>query len=351
MSRVPICWALWAVLLCMTGCTTLHPAPDMSDVPIPPQGPMPHELSKVVLPQYVIEPPDILVVEAIQLVPKPPYRLRTGDTVLVTAQGVDPSVPISAQYLLGLGGVLDLGPTYGAITLAGMTVEEAQAAVTQYLRKDWREPAVTVSLVQIAGLQQVAGDHLVGPDGTITLGSYGSVSVVGMTLAQAKTAIEAHLSQYLERPEVSVNVFAYNSKVYYVVTEGAGMGDSVVRFPITGNETVLDALANLGGTTSASSKRIWIARPSPYSDQVQILQVDWYAIAKQGSTVTNYQIMPGDRLFIAENELVALDTALGKLTAPVERVAGFSILMVRTLGVFTGRVLQNNGGFGGVGGF
>ncbi|HPM80375.1 MAG TPA: hypothetical protein PLF81_06725 [Candidatus Anammoximicrobium sp.] len=59
-----------------------------------------------------------------------------------------------------------------------MPVEEAQAAVTQYLRKDWKEPAATVSLVQIGGLHQVAGGHLVGPDGTITRGSYGSVLVI-----------------------------------------------------------------------------------------------------------------------------------------------------------------------------
>jgi polysaccharide biosynthesis/export protein len=301
------------------------------------------------LPTYVIEPPDILVVEALQLVPKAPYRLRTGDAVLVTARGVDPSAPINGQYLLGLGGILDMGPAYGSIAVAGMTADEARAAVTQYLSKDWKEPKVTISLVQIAGLQQIAGDHLVGPDGMIALGSYGSVPVVGLTLAQARQAVESHLSQFLERPEVSVDMFAYNSKVYYVITEGAGLGDHVVRFPITGNETVLDALANINGTTSASSKRIWISRPTPYADQVQILPVDWYAITKQGSTVTNYQIMPGDRLFIAENELVALDTGLGKLIAPIERVFGFSILGVRTLGTFTGSVLQNNGGFGGGG--
>ncbi len=49
--------------------------------------------------------------------------------------------------------------------------------------------------------------------------------------------------QYLENPEVSVSVFSYNSKVYYVITQGAGMGDGVFRFPVTGNETVLDAVS------------------------------------------------------------------------------------------------------------
>ena len=59
--------------------------------------------------------------------------------------------------------------------------------------------------------------------------------------------IERHLSTYLEAPQVAVDVFAYNSKTYYVITQGAGQGDDVTEFPITGNETVLDAIAQLGG--------------------------------------------------------------------------------------------------------
>ena len=81
----------------------------------------------------------------------------------------------------------------------------------------------------------------------MTLGTYGGVPVVGKTLAEAKQAIESHLSRYLENPEVAVDVFAYNSKVYYVVFQGAGTGDAIYKFPITGNDTVLDALSGIGG--------------------------------------------------------------------------------------------------------
>ena len=42
-------------------------------------------------------------------------------------------------------------------------------------------------------------------DGTVSLGTYGSVQVVGLTLAQAKKAIETHLSAFLQAPEVSVD--------------------------------------------------------------------------------------------------------------------------------------------------
>ena len=185
----------------------------------------------------------------------------------------------------------------------------------------------------------------------MTLGSYGSVSVVGLTLAQAKLAIEHHLTQFLADPEVSVDVFSFNSKVYYIVTQGAGMGDGVYRFPITGNETVLDAISNINGLESVSSKRMWIARPTPDPNNVQVLPVSWETITAQASTSTNYQILPGDRIFIAEDKLIAFDMGLSKLIAPVERIVGFTLLGTSTAGRLSGNVLRNasrgGGGFGG----
>src|SRR5262249_16450306 len=145
-----------------------------------------------------------------------------------------------------------------------------------------KDPRAIVSLAQTQAVQQIRGEHLVLQDGTISLGVYGSVFVTGMTLQQARAAIENHLSQYLVRPKVAVDVLAYNSKVYYVVTDGAGFGQQLTRLPITGNETVLDAISNINGLAPQASKcHIWVARPSPKnSTHNQILPVDWNAIVE-----------------------------------------------------------------------
>ena len=34
----------------------------------------------------------------------------------------------------------------------------------------------------------------------------------------------------------------------------------------------------------------------------------WHQITKGAATGTNYQVLPGDRIFIAENKIIALDT-------------------------------------------
>jgi polysaccharide biosynthesis/export protein len=304
---------------------------------------MPRELCKTVLPPYVIEPPDILWIDAAHLVPRQPYALRTLDVLRIRVAQALPGAPIDGLYPVEITGVVNLGPPYGAVMVAGLPADQAQAAIETQLKKFLREVILSVSVAEISARQQITGEHLVAPDGTVSLGSYGLVSVVGLTLPQAREAIRCHLAQYLDDPEVSVDVFGYNSKVYYVVTQGAGLGDAVYRFPVTGNETVLDAITQVNGLTQVSSKKIWIARPSPGCDQVQVLPVDWDGITAQASARTNFQVLPGDRVFIADDPMVALDTRLAKLFAPFERVMGFSLLTVGTVTRFSGPVLKGGG--------
>ncbi len=185
---------------------------------------------------------------------------------------------------------------------------------------------------QSAGQQQISGEHLVGPDGTVNLGTYGRVYVSGMTVKQAKATIEKHLSTRLQDPKISVDVFSYNSKYYYIITEGAGQGDGVLRVPVTGNETVLDAIAQTNGTSRLSSKNMWIARPAPGGVGCdQILPVNWKEISKGASTATNYQVLPGDRVFIAEDKLLATSDRISRIIAPMERVIGFTLLGSQTV--------------------
>src|SRR5260370_30463013 len=108
----------------------------------------------------------------------------------------------------------------------------------------------------------ISGERLVRPDGTITLGFYGDVYVAGLTLPEVKEKIVLHLRKYVnddvlglvefdpqtgqdfpvqprESGRVYVDVNSYNSKHYYVWGDVSLPG----RYPVTGNETVLDAIS------------------------------------------------------------------------------------------------------------
>jgi protein involved in polysaccharide export with SLBB domain len=290
----------------------------------PPTSPVPRELEKVTLPRYVIEPPDILLIEGVKLVPKSPHRIETFDVLLIRVIGAFPEQPIDNSYNVDADGTVNLGPTYGRISVVGQTIEEAEDEIRAQLSKVLTDVDVSVSLLASAGAQAITGQHLVAMDGRVNLGTYGSVYVAGMTLDEARAAIELKLTERLDDPEVFVDVLAYNSKVYYIITQGAGLGDDVTRQPITGNETVIDAVAALGGISQVSSTRMWIARPAPNGVGCeQILPIEWNDIAQGASTATNYQLMPGDRLFIAQDRLTNFNTVVNKLLNPFERIFGF----------------------------
>jgi polysaccharide export outer membrane protein len=121
--------------------------------------------------------------------------------------------------------------------------------------------------------------------------------------------------------------------VFYIITQGAGMGDNIRRVPISGSDTVLDALSAVNGLSQVSSKKMWIARPSPEnSAKGKILPVDYVGITQRGATATNYQMLPGDRLFIAEDKTIAANNWLTNKTASIERVLGLISLGASAIG-------------------
>lgn len=323
---------LFMFVFSSSGCHSLWQRNKVLENSIEPISGIPRELAKTTHPTYRIEPPDILLIDAIKIVPKEPYVIETLDLLTIMVEGTPPESPIFGEFRVDNAGSVSLGPGYGRVRVEGQTVEEAQEAIQEHLMRILAAPDVSVSLAEPAARQAISGEHIVIQDGTINLGIYGNVRVVGMTTLQARTAIEEHLSEFLEDPQVSVDIAAFNSKVYYVITQGAGQGDQVVRIPVTGNETVLDALAQIGGFTVNQSKNMWIARPAPDGlGYDQILPVNWDAIVQGGATGTNYQVLPGDRIFIGEDKMVAFDTFVNKLTAPFERMFGFTLLGTQTV--------------------
>ena len=196
--------------------------------------------------------------------------------------------------MIGTDGYVNLGPEYGKVLCAGQPLAEIQRRIEVHLNRILKDPQVLVTLPDPSAKQVVSGQHLVRQDGTVGLGIYGGVYVAGMTLREAKAAIESHLSQHMHSPEVNVDVLSYNSKVYYVIADNGGAGATVHKIPCMGNECVLDAIAQVRGLpTVANGGQIWIARPSPQNHGVdQVLHVDWDAISQGAQTGTNYQIFP-----------------------------------------------------------
>ncbi|HTL53945.1 MAG TPA: polysaccharide biosynthesis/export family protein [Planctomycetota bacterium] len=244
-------------------------------IPAPVPADVPRELELRTLPAYVIGPPDILQIEAVVL------KLNND------------GVPISTERPTPL----------------------------------WPQP--------------VTGQFLVRPDGTVGLGVYGSTQLAGLTLEQARESIQGFLAYVTGlKPQalaVAVDVVQFNSKTYYVITDGAGFGEGVARFPVTGSETVLDAISQIQGLPQVASKRhVWVARRAPGCDADQMLPVDWCAITRVGDTRTNYQLLPGDRLYVMAQPIIHANNWLQKVLAPVQQALGITLLGSETVNSIKG---------------
>jgi polysaccharide export outer membrane protein len=308
---------------------------------------VPRELTKVTMPDYVIEPPDILLIEAVRIVPQPPYKVEPLDSLAIMVTDALPQQPVQGVYPVEADGTVNLGFSYGSVRVVDQTIEEAKSTITEHLRQIVKPGyQVNVSLAETRGKQLITGPHLVRQDGRISLGTYGSVMVAGLTLDMAKAAIESQLSRFLLKPEVSVDVAGFNSKVYYVITDNAGNGEGVFRLPLTGNETVLDAISQINGLPPVAARnRIWVARPVPANSGCeQILPVNWCAITQHGLTDTNYQLLPGDRVYVQAQPLISFDVAFAKVLAPFERALGFTLLGTTTVQTIQGRGIFGNTG-------
>jgi autotransporter-associated beta strand protein len=143
-------------------------------------------------------------------------------------------------------------------------------------------------------------------------------------------------------PAKPIPVGHASGEVFYIVIEGAGMGDNVRSLPCTGKETVLDAVSQVNGISQLSGTKMWIARPSPGSpDKSTILSVDWEAVSRRGINTTNYKLMPGDRLVFGEDPVLARTNLIAKRTAPVERMLGLISLTASTLRNLSGPAANN----------
>jgi polysaccharide export outer membrane protein len=324
-SRLNVLLTATCLLLAGGCCNTCCKGVPVADAP--------KELVKASFPPYVIEPPDILLIDAVRVVPLPPYKISPLDALLITATNTLPNEPISGIYPVEPEGTVKLGTSYGSVLVVDMSTDQAKEAIVNHLGPIIKDSQVVVSLAQSRAMQQIRGEHLVRPDGSIGLGVYGQVYVAGLTLDAAKSAVEAQLGKFLYKPEVSLDVGAYNSKLYYVISDGAGSGETVTPLPCTGNETVLDAISKVGGLSPVSSKkRIWVSRPTPAdcgSDQV--LPVDWVNVTQRGETATNYQILPGDRVYVMSAPAITFDNYLARIYAPIERTFGIILLGSSTI--------------------
>ncbi len=168
------------------------------------------------------------------------------------------------------------------------------------------EPGDTLAVeaIDLDSPIRLPGNQPVLPDGTIDLGKYGRPVVAWKTVSQIESEvrrlIDAQVKEAKDAKEkastaVTVRLIGRESKVFYVL----GEANAPRAYPLAGRETVLDGILVAGGLTrQADAKKIIVSRPTKPDGCRILLPICYNEIVQLGDTATNYQLQPGDRIFI-----------------------------------------------------
>jgi polysaccharide export outer membrane protein len=133
-------------------------------------------------------------------------------------------------------------------------------------------------------------------DGMISLALIGQVKADGLTIEQLKNTLTTKLNEFIQNPEVTVQITKSNSRKFYIMGEGASRQGA---FPLNGKMTISEALANAGGFRDfANLKKIYVLRKSENYKEKHLFN---YKDVIAGKHVEqDIQVENGDRIVIPQ---------------------------------------------------
>ena len=177
-------------------------------------------------------------------------------------------------------------------------------------RLDYVVGAQDVLKVSVFDEPQLSGTFRVDTDGSFTYPFVGRVKAVGQTLRNIEAELTKMLGQgYVRNPQVSIEVEQYRSRSFFVVGEVRAPG----RYPLTGDMTLIEALAQAGSTTPAAGSELLIlhavdpraaqqgesgATPANRTTRVNLTDL------QSGKLANNLILREGDTIFVAKAERI-----------------------------------------------
>ena len=172
--------------------------------------------------------------------PKPTARWRPAEVVALALWGLLATADLFAQAdkpSLRLSEVLTTGLAPPVATSARVTL------------KDYRIGGEDLLEIQVFGVEQLSRTVRVNSRGFVSLPLIGAVDVAGMTAQEAEATLAAKLADnFLQNPQVSLFIKEYTSQ--RVTIEGAVNKPGI--YPLRGQTTLLRSLAVAGGQASLS---------------------------------------------------------------------------------------------------
>lgn len=170
--------------------------------------------------------------------------------------------------------------------------------------------------ISLFGRSELDRDGIrVGPDGKISFLQARDVHVAGLTIDEARLALEKALSQQFKSPRIILTPREVASKRYTIMGKVTRRGVVTLDRPVT----LVEAVANAGGMETGLYERNTIELAdydrSFITRKGRRLPIDFRKLLLQGDMSLNVDVEPGDFIYIASN----MDSnyyVLGEVTNP-----------------------------------
>jgi polysaccharide export outer membrane protein len=190
--------------------------------------------------------------------------------------------------------------------------------------------AIAVVLLPLALIAQSGSDYVIGPqdvlsigvfdqpdlggkyavelDGTFTFPLVGRVEAGGRTIQQFETELRTKLANgFFKNPQVTVSIGQYLSQRVFVTGEVRVPG----AYALTGDMTLIEALAKAGSTTQNASDEVLVVRGGKGAQQAatvdagkEAIRINLKELQSGAAGVKNVVLKDGDTIYVAKAELV-----------------------------------------------
>lgn len=159
-----------------------------------------------------------------------------------------------------------------------------------------------VIAIKVWRQQELEGQMVIAPDGTLSLPLAGRVQVAGMSWSELVAAIDQSLSEYLVDPSISVELVETNSQKVFVL--GEVQNPAVLQ--AVNNLTILEALARTGGINpDARTDNVMLVRGG--MEEPQLYLVDVEGIYQRGDFSQLVTLQAGDIVVVPAKTIVNVE--------------------------------------------
>jgi protein involved in polysaccharide export with SLBB domain len=184
---------------------------------------------------------------------------------------------------------------------AGVTGNQAAAAPASWRNRYELGPGDVINFSLFGRPELNRPGFRVAPDGTVSYLQAQNIKVAGLTLDEARLAIEQGLASHFRSPRVIITPQEVGSKRFTILGKVINKGVVTLERPIT----LVEAIANAGGLETglfeqntvelADLDRSFISRHG------KRLAVDFRRLLNEGEMSLNIEIEPDDFIYIASN--------------------------------------------------